>query len=94
MIQDSSTVEYEFLDKPVHYSPEFLSSLTGNVSCDVCDEHNGVKLTKTKNIFLKEIRKFFPKMPQKGGRKTRGARSFQKKTAKRNIHFYCHFCVN
>lgn len=54
MIQDSSTVEYEFLDKPVHYSPEFLSSLTGNVSCDVCDEHNGVKLTKTKNIFLKD----------------------------------------
>ena len=54
MIQDNSTVEYEFLDKPVYYSPEFLSSLTGNVSCDVCDEHNGVKLTKTKNIFLKD----------------------------------------
>lgn len=54
MIQDSSTVEYDFLDKPVYYSPAFLSSLTGNISCDVCDEHNGVKLTKTKNIFFKD----------------------------------------
>ena len=53
LVMTVGDITYPYLDKPVRYNEEFLKSLAGN-GYDVCDEHNGAKLTTANNVFYKD----------------------------------------
>ena len=51
LIQPVGPVDYSHLDKPVHFTPEFLAGLTGKHSFDVHNEHHGPLITTTTELF-------------------------------------------
>ena len=51
LIQPTGPIDYPHLDKPVHFTPEFLASLTGQHSFEVHNEHHGPLLTTTSKLF-------------------------------------------
>lgn len=54
LVMTVGDIQYPYLDKPVRYNEEFLKSLAGDYGCDVCDEHDGAKLTTANKVFYKD----------------------------------------
>lgn len=54
LIMTAGDIEYPFMNKPVRYTNEFLQSLTGDYGYEVCDEHDGAKITNTNSIYYKD----------------------------------------
>lgn len=54
LVMTVGDIKYPYLDKPVRYNGEFLKSLSSQGGCDVCDEHDGAKLTTANNVYFKD----------------------------------------
>lgn len=54
LVMETGLMDYDFLDKPVKYTEEFLSSLTGNGVLDIHNEHYGEKVGETTQLYYKD----------------------------------------
>lgn len=53
LVMETGLMDYDYLHKPVKYTDEFLSSLTGNGTYDVHNEHYGEKVGEVTQLYYK-----------------------------------------
>ena len=54
LVMETGLMDYDYLHKPVKYTDEFLSSLTGNETYDVHNEHYGEKVGEVTQLYYKD----------------------------------------